>query len=61
MYLKNNIAESLYLATGTENEVLKIITNLKNSAAGLNELMADIVKKIKECIVIPLLMSVMPL
>ena len=33
---------------------LKIIANLKNSAAGWDDFRADVVKKIKECIIIPL-------
>ena len=54
MYLKNKITDSLFLAPVTENEVIKIIANLKNSAAGWDDFRADVVKQIKECIIIPL-------
>ena len=40
----------LHLSTVTENEVLNIIGNLKNSSAGWDELKPYIMKNIRFCV-----------
>jgi len=54
LYMKHKIKESLYLNPVTEEEILKILGNLKSSSPGYDEISAEVVKSVKKTIVIPL-------
>ena len=49
-YLKNKVMESFFLQPVSEDELVKVITNLKNSAPGWDGYQAQILKKIKHTI-----------
>ena len=53
-YLKQGIVSELYLHPVTEDEVDKIISNFRESAAGLDELKPTVVISVRNCIASPL-------
>ena len=53
-YIRENTMSQLHLSTVTENEVLNIIGNFKNSSAGWDELKPNIMKNIRFCVKMPL-------
>ena len=53
-YLKQGIVSELYLDPVTEDEVDKIISNFRESAAGWDELKPTVVKSVRNCIASPL-------
>ena len=53
-YLKQDIVGELYLDPVTEDEVDKIISNFRESAAGWDELKPTVVKSVRHCIASPL-------
>ena len=52
--IRANTMSQLHLSTVTENEVLSIIGNFKNSSAGWDELKPNIMKNIRFCVKMPL-------
>ena len=54
-YLHKKVLESFYLSPSTEEEILKIILNLKNSASGWDGFQAIVIKEIKSAIVHPIM------
>ena len=53
-YIKNKVLDSFFLEATCEAEVEKIINSMKDSAAGWDDLLPNIMKTIKEYIKIPL-------
>ena len=53
-YIRANTMSQLHLSTATENEVLNIIGNFKNSSAEWDELKPNIMKNIRFCVKMPL-------
>ena len=53
-YLKNRIIESIYLTPVIEEEVTKIISRFKDSAAGWDDMKPSVIKLIKDVIKGPL-------
>ncbi len=54
-YLKGNYPNSLFLVSVLENEIITITKNLKNSAPGLDDIRADVIKHIIHLIAKPLM------
>ncbi len=54
-YLKGNYPNSLFLVPVLENEIITITNNLKNTAPGLDDIRADVVKHIIHLISKPLM------
>ena len=53
-YMTKHVGDTFKMSPVTENEVVKIIENFKDSAAGWDDLRPNVMKRIKDCIKIPL-------
>ena len=53
-YLNHNITKSLYMGPSTEEEIMKILLNIKNSYPGHDDINIKVRKAVKEYIIAPL-------
>ena len=53
-YLNRNITKSLYMGPSTEEDIMKILLNIKNSSPGHDDINIKVLKAVKDDIIAPL-------